>query len=461
MLKRDPDNFLIQRRLVESLLKTKRATEALAIVEKFISRKKNIRKLQALKCYVLSETDGPEDALCYLRRLPDQALVSGLERIHIEFDLLVQGQNYDEAEQVIISAAKSSPEDFQTLRRCGRVEIFRKRWDRAAEILEPLMLQGRPLGRDAFLLGATLIEKLNCFDRGWKAYCSRFPIDLTDDQHVRLFFETASRDWIRTNSILNLREAAFGLDEVTELERRISRALASREPFALIRLLDGEGRTLEGSDRSLDGAAYWAGHIEPLSGHEMEKFQGLFLAALKIADVLGLPNESMIRNPYNRTVISHLDGTVLTRIRRGEVGVADQTCHFHMQLAGSYERLLFGRDFIGVVSGRDLSPFLSQQLSAQRVIWHQVPGQARYDGLGSEPHYPACFDRIRAELRVPYPGAVYVVAAGIVGKVYCAEIKRQGGIAIDIGAIADVWAGRMDTRPFLVRNREILDEKSV
>lgn len=457
MLKDDPDNFLIQRRLVETLVKTKQAPEALKTVEECISRKKNIRKLQALKCYVLSETDGPEQALSYLRGLPERALVSALERLSIEFDLLVRGQSYDEAENVLSLAIQSSPGNFQTLRRCGRVAIFRKQWDRAVEILEPLMMQGHPLGRDAFLLGATLIEKLNSFERGWQAYCSRFPTDLADDAHVRLFFHTASRDWIRTNSILNLREAAFGVDEIATLERRISRALASREPFALIRLLDGEGRTLEGSDRSLDGAAYWDGHIEPLSVHEMEKFQGLFLAALKSADVLGLPNESMVRNPYNQSVISHLDGTIISRIRRGEVVVADQTCHFHMQMAGSYERLLSGRDFIGAVAGRDLSPFLTQQLCAQRVIWHRVPGQARHDGLDSEPHYPVCFDRFRAELNVPYPGAVYVVAAGIVGKVYCAEIKRQGGVAIDIGAVADVWAGRMDTRPFLVRNKKTLN----
>lgn len=457
MLKDDPDNFLIQRRLVETLLKTKQPTEALKIVEECVSRGKDTRKLQALKCYVLSELDGPQSALSYLRGLPEGALVSSLERLTIEFDLLFRGQIYDEAERVLSMAMESKPTEFQTLRRCGRLAVLRKEWDRAVEILEPLMKQGHSLGRDAFLLGAALVEKLNSFDRGWQAYCSRFSADLAGDAHVRLFFEVASRDWIRTNSILNLREAAFGADEIATLERRISRALASCEPFALIRLLDGEGRTLEGSDRSLDGAAFWDGHIEPLSSHEMEKFQGLFLAALKSADVLGLPNESMVRNPYNRSVISHLDGTVISRIRRGEMTVADQTCHFQMQMAGSYERLLSGRDFVGVVAGRDLSPFLTQQLHAQQVAWHRVPGQARHDGLSLEPHYPVCFDRIRTELKVPYRGAVYVVAAGIVGKVYCAEIKRKGGVAIDIGAVADVWAGRMDTRPFLVRNQNVLD----
>jgi hypothetical protein len=42
---------------------------------------------------------------------------------------------------------------------------------------------------------------------------------------------------------------------------------------------------------------------------------------------------------------------------------------------------------------------------------------------------------------------VFLVAAGILGASYCNRIKQLGGIAINIGSVADVWAGVV-TRPY-------------
>lgn len=454
MIKADPRNFLPLKRLVDVLVGVKRFDQANLILDRAIARKRNLKRVHALKVYVLSVQGEGEQALAYLRALPEGSVGSPLERALIEADVLLKLDRVVDAEQFLAEASRIAPGDWQTARRLAQVAVKRQEWGQVVELLEPLLLAGRPLGNDALLLGATLIEKDREFDRGFRAYASLFNPDLAADMQVRAFFQAASLEWIRTNSILNQKEAAFSAAEITRLEERLLRSIEAGQPLAVIRLLDGEGRTFEGSDRSLDGAAYWQDHIEPLTPHDMEKFQGHFLAAVKQADILGLPNESMVRNPYNRAVINNLDGTIIARVRRGEVAVVDQPCHFHMQMSGSFERLLRGRDFVGVISGRDVSEYLTQQLGVQRVVWHATPGQARHDGLGPKPHYPSRYEEILAELDVPRPGAIYLVGAGIVGKVYCAEVKRRGGIAIDIGAIADVWAGRMDTRPFLARNVE-------
>ena len=34
-----------------------------------------------------------------------------------------------------------------------------------------------------------------------------------------------------------------------------------------------------------------------------------------------------------------------------------------------------------------------------------------------------------------------LVAAGVLGKVYCARIRAAGGIALDVGSAADHWCG--------------------
>ncbi len=459
ILKTDPDNFGVTRRLVEIFAMTRRYDDAFALIERTEARGKHPGKALILKSYVLAAKGEHElalDCIREARRETGKALDGAADLPLVEADILISAMRYADAEAALAAHLEAVPGDRQTLRRLGRVALIRQDWERGVELLEPLLNGGVPLGQDAFMLGATLIEKLGEFDRGFRAYSAGYNADLAADVQVRMFYETASPGWVRTNSILNRDEKAFGRAEVAVLEARIMRSIEKREPLALIRLLDGEGRTFEGSDRSLDGAAYWDGHIEPLPELEMQKFQGLFQAAVKQADILGLPTEAMVRNPYNRAVIHHMDGSIISRIRRGEVMVADQPCHFQLHMAGSFGRLLDGRDFVGVVSGRDVARHLREEFGVGRVDWYSVPPQARHDGLGPVPHYPARFEQILAELTVPYDGAIFVVGAGIVGKVYCAEIKRRGGIALDIGAVADIWAGRLDTRPFLTRHAEAL-----
>lgn len=49
------------------------------------------------------------------------------------------------------------------------------------------------------------------------------------------------------------------------------------------------------------------------------------------------------------------------------------------------------------------------------------------------------------EIEIPFRGACFVVAGGLLGKIYCERIRELGGIALDIGALADAWMGH-DTR---------------
>ena len=40
-------------------------------------------------------------------------------------------------------------------------------------------------------------------------------------------------------------------------------------------------------------------------------------------------------------------------------------------------------------------------------------------------------------------GRLFLVGAGIVGKGFCNDIKRSGGMAIDLGSMLDVWSGHV------------------
>ena len=50
-------------------------------------------------------------------------------------------------------------------------------------------------------------------------------------------------------------------------------------------------------------------------------------------------------------------------------------------------------------------------------------------------------DTLIDTLTIPRRGAVFLVAGGLLGKIYCDRIRELGGIALDIGALADAWMG--------------------
>lgn len=81
-----------------------------------------------------------------------------------------------------------------------------------------------------------------------------------------------------------------------------------------------------------------------------------------------------------------------------------------------------------------------------------IPGESRLPAnalvRGPVPHFPDRYRELRRELKVPRRGAVFLIAAGLPGKVYCDWLKMRGAIAIDIGSIVDAWMG-FDTRPGL------------
>jgi hypothetical protein len=110
------------------------------------------------------------------------------------------------------------------------------------------------------------------------------------------------------------------------------------------------------------------------------------------------------------------------------------------------ERLLGGLDFLGVVSPHpDLAERLQRRLGIETVRSYDIPGEGRLqrprDALDRGRHFPEFYDELMAGLTVPRQGAVFLVAGGLLGKIYCDRIRNLGGIALDIGALADAWMG--------------------
>lgn len=171
--------------------------------------------------------------------------------------------------------------------------------------------------------------------------------------------------------------------------------------------------------------------------------------SLESADILCAPAaERLARDHYHRGYLAYLDWHVTAILnRRPNIAVADAQISTELHQADPWlERLLRGQEWIGFIGPHpDLAQRLGVQLGIPAHTTTLIPGEMRLpdrEGLkrGDE-HFPDRYEEILAGLILPRPGSVVLVAAGLLGKVYCARVKELGGIAIDIGSVADAWLG--------------------
>ena len=258
------------------------------------------------------------------------------------------------------------------------------------------------------------------------------------------------------------RDSRAAHDEIRE-------AIESRSPFSLIRLGDGEARFLtffdaetrkripeEEASAILD--LHWDNWFKQRVGRASETdlidLHDQLCSALVNADMLGTvaSERQRVDNVHRgyflaqERFLSNLPG--IGGRRRFTSAFINQDLH---RISPFYKDLLAGLDYLGVVSPH---PGLAARLArfhgvAASEEW-VVPGEARLpEGVrarsGSD-HFPGRYLQLMSELKIPRRGAVVLVAAGLLGKVYCGRIRGLGGVALDVGAIVDAWLGYA-TRP--------------
>ena len=243
------------------------------------------------------------------------------------------------------------------------------------------------------------------------------------------------------------------------------------EPASLIRLGDGEGRMLgypeivkkssddaNGLDHSL---RIWFGKDDYDPG-ELQDISLQLRLAVKNADIIGLPRLKQ----YNAHLPYRYVWQAITQFHllNNTQNITDAAIHRYLQFGLFYRLLLENLDFVGLVTGRpQLAAIVKDTFNIEEVKQYLIPAEAIHPGgLGGE-HYPDRFLSLKTELQVPYQGAVFLVGAGALGKIYCDWIKRQGGIAIDIGSICDSWSdvGRLVHDYHKIRHYKILANLSL
>jgi hypothetical protein len=260
-------------------------------------------------------------------------------------------------------------------------------------------------------------------------------------------------------------------DTCAEVEARIFQAIDRKDPFSLVRLGDGEGAwfKLSATDESSYPWLYSSNRREFLriwfnddTIHDRQSFHDmavLMLDDLQTTDVLGIPYSLRINHEYQigssrgipsvRNILRWLDSTP----RQANQRFCSQDIHLELQHSGFFHRLFSKTCQWGVISCHPGLPALIQARTGAVIQFsHLVPEEKGSIGvLGSNSvrrgHFPMIYEEIISDLRsVSQQGRVWLVAAGILGKRYCAEIRAQGGVALDVGSIVDGWLGKA-TRP--------------
>ena len=285
---------------------------------------------------------------------------------------------------------------------------------------------------------------------------------------------SAIEDMVERFQRLRRRYPRFHVDSAWEpadgeaVLAQILNAHRERQPLSVIRLGDGEGNFLPypdhaahlaRSDQDATQRIWWG--MPRLSEDDIAQMSESLRCAVGNADVVGIPDLSRlcfglpvptppeIYHSWHdfRGILSILD-----LLERTESPFRpDQlltSCHIHADLASwsLYDRLFQTVRTVSLVTCHEtLSQRLAERFGVATGQTYLIPPEQKYADLfgygGERRHYPEAFEELRLSLTVKEPGEIFLVAAGFLGKLYCNWIKERGGIAIDIGSIADFWCG--------------------
>lgn len=232
----------------------------------------------------------------------------------------------------------------------------------------------------------------------------------------------------------------------------IKRHVADKEPFSLVRLGDGEARLIGYPQhvraKELDASlTYWYGEMKPSLDQAMQ-LRGELMTAVENADVVGLPNAHQEAKNRNYKLATFL--VQRHRLLRGDTTHCG--IHRHLLEEGLLYDILNGLPSLSVITCRDVVHALQDSLSITAVRWHAVPEEAN-TGAPKSAHYPDRHYELLRELDVG-PGELFLVGAGPNGKVYCDAVKRDGGIALDLGSVFDGW-NSVISRSYIRQNPEL------
>jgi hypothetical protein len=239
-------------------------------------------------------------------------------------------------------------------------------------------------------------------------------------------------------------------------------ALENGLPFSLVRIGDGEGNILGSLDATHMMARQYSTQkiLEMMFGkcdfpeNQIFNMRKDMVSSVLSADVLGVSDYVRIerlkslRESYqiHEDIRGHMGSYESIMQVSSIIGQFDHrpSClvsnYAHKQMIGLLGDIIRYANKVTVIGPYDLRQDIISAFVVKNVDCIIIPNQHSSNpssGCNWFSHYSKILEDIVAEQK-----HLFLVAAGILGKGLCHEIKMKNGVAIDFGSVIDVWMGK-------------------
>lgn len=232
------------------------------------------------------------------------------------------------------------------------------------------------------------------------------------------------------------------MNEKQVAERAIA-CLDAGTPFSAIRLGDGEGRILlwpSGITRAQLNRhlRFWFGSVNSIMNRDIAAWKRALLLAVSRADVVGYYHGEE-RNHYWRAARDLVH-------TKPDAILCENRLHRDLWDSGLLTEIMAAAQRIVLVTCRDVP----REEGTEVIL---IPEEAHT--LGARNDHPAMFAAICTAVQKHHaaPGILFLVGAGLFGKIYCDVARQAGAVAIDIGSVFDGWAG-VQSRTYLTQEQK-------
>jgi len=287
-------------------------------------------------------------------------------------------------------------------------------------------------------------------------------------------------DWPESKAfnLLETIEGGFTRSPIEAIEFDIIHALNEKKPYLLLRMGDGEGShiRINMEDESKYYVLYrenrkeflniWFKNQNIIDNNLFDTAIDHFNKVIGMSDCIGAINNDLIAHEYRigskrgiPYIVNIMRKMCILSEQRPEwskqVRISGLTVHYDLLFSGALDRILRRCDKIGLICCHpELPDALLKKYGFKQVDFYKIPGEKIHSEIlgpaathGS--HWPERYLDLCHELETSnVEGELFLVAAGLLGKIYASILKRRGAIVIDVGAVADIWAGKTNTRTF-------------
>lgn len=228
-----------------------------------------------------------------------------------------------------------------------------------------------------------------------------------------------------------------------ELFIYVQASYANAKPIAITRYGDGEAMVLNGFN-DVPAVEYvfkrQLGHSPTIE--QVNEIRNNLIEAYDYSDLIGIKQN--IRDGLGKYWVTGKDILIQNVPTLLEHHFTSIDFHTDWLVQGKFGQLLHGVDRLFYISCRVLDNDLKEAFEIGSVESYTIAPEMKFtSGYDGPQHYPDQFKHIYRWIQnIDCNGAICLVGAGVIGKIYTKWFKERGGIAIDIGSVFDLWAGK-------------------